>query len=69
MCEYIDNCSFYLKFSARKSFVWKAMIQSYCKAETDCVRLKTYDAEGPKEIPAEVLPTGSYASKAFLSLI
>ena len=68
MCEFIDNCSFYTHFSSRESFIWKAMIQSYCNGATECIREKTYKVEGLKEIPKEMLPSGTYASKAFLAL-
>lgn len=68
MCAYIDKCSFYQEFANRDSFILKAMIKSYCNDGAECVWIKTYNAADFREIPAEVMPTVSYASKAFLSL-
>ena len=68
MCKYIDVCSFYIKFKSKESLIWKAMIKSYCIDGVDCTRFNTYNKQGFKELPAEIMPSGSRASKAFLSL-
>ena len=68
MCKYENSCSFYQTFSSRESFIWKAMIKSYCDDGVECVRHKTYEVEGIKDLPSEVLPSGAHASKAFLAL-
>jgi hypothetical protein len=69
MCKYLNSCSFFQEFESRESFIWKAMIKSYCNDGAGCVRHRTYEVEGIKEISPEVLPSGSHASKAFLALI
>ena len=68
MCKHVNSCSFYQEFASRESFVWKAMVKNYCEDGCDCVRHRTYEAEGEKALPATVLPSGSHASKAFLAL-
>lgn len=68
MCKYLNSCSFFQEFANRESFIWKAMIKSYCDDGAGCVRHMTYEAEGIKELPATFMPSGSHASKAFLAL-
>lgn len=70
MCKYIEKCSFFENFSTKQSVVWKAMIKNYCEigAGDLCERCKTYERDGHKKMPAELMPSGTYASKAFLSL-
>ena len=68
MCEYIGNCSFYKEFSKKDSLMWKAMIKSYCDDGSNCARYRTYKSQGFKEIPSVIMPSGTSASKAFLSL-
>ena len=70
MCEYKEKCSFFAVFSKKSSVVWKAMIKNYCDigAGELCERCKTYVLDDHKKIPAELMPSGTYASKAFLSL-
>ena len=68
MCKYIVHCSFFKEFSNRDSFLWKAMIKSYCDDGENCMRYKTYKIEGEKVLPATLLPSGTHASKALLSL-
>ena len=68
MCKYIDSCSFFKEFSERDSFIWKAIIKNYCIDGNDCLRYSTYEAEGGKDLPATMLPSGSHASKTFLAL-
>lgn len=68
MCKYIDMCSFYIKFKNRESFIWKAMIKNYCIDGAECTRFHTYNKQGFKEFPAEIMPTGNRVSKVFLSL-
>ncbi len=67
-CKFIESCSFFEHFAKRQSFVWKAMIKNYCEIGEWCERRKSYEIEGSKNIPAELMPSGTYASKAFLSL-
>lgn len=66
-CKYIENCSFFQAFASRESFIWKAMIKSYCDDGIRCARHKTYEIEGFKNLPERIMPSGTYASKAFLS--
>jgi hypothetical protein len=68
MCKYENSCSFFQEFSSRESFIWKAMIKSYCDDGIRCVRHKIYEVEGIKALPAELMPSGTHASKAFLAL-
>lgn len=44
------------------------MIKNYCELGQGCERRNSYEEEGAKNIPAELMPTGKYASKAFLAL-
>jgi hypothetical protein len=67
-CSLIKKCSFFEKFSRRHSFIWKAMIRNYCEGGAECERQKKYDSQDWENTPAEVMPSGTYASKAFLSL-
>ena len=64
MCGHKETCSFYKKFSTRKSFIWKAMISNYCSDGSDCTRFQRYEQNGIIELPAELLPSGTLASKA-----
>ena len=68
MCKYIEECSFFKEFSSRNSFIWKAMIKSYCDDGSSCTRHKTYDKDGLKNLSSEILPSGTRASNAMLSL-
>jgi predicted sulfurtransferase len=68
MCKYSDVCSFYKKFKKRESLVWTSMIASYCTGTTKCTRYETYEKQGFKDLPSDLMPNGSFASKAFLSL-
>ena len=68
MCKYVNSCTFFQEFSSRESFIWKAMIKNYCDDGGECVRRKTYEAEGINALPAKVMPSGAHASKAFLAL-
>lgn len=68
MCKYKDVCSFYNKFKKRESLVWTSMIANYCTGSTQCARYETYEKQGLKELPSDLMPNGSFASKAFLSL-
>ena len=68
MCKYVNSCSFYQEFANRESFIWKAMIKSYCDDGNRCVRLRKYEVEGIKDISASLMPSGAQASKAFLAL-
>ena len=68
MCKHVNNCSFFQEFSNKESFIWKAMIKSYCDDGIRCARYKTYEIEGFKNLPERIMPSGTYASKAFLAL-
>ena len=68
MCKYVNSCTFFQEFASRESFIWKAMIKSYCDDGGECVRRRTYEIEGTKDLPAKVMPSGAHASKAFLAL-
>lgn len=68
VCKHRENCSFFKTFSTKQSFVWKAMIKNYCELGQGCERRNSYEEEGVKNIPAELMPTGTYASKAFRAL-
>ena len=68
MCKYLNSCSFFQEFASRESFIWKAMIKNYCDDGSRCVRHRRYEVEGIKDIPATFMPSGAYASKAFLAL-
>jgi hypothetical protein len=68
MCEYVSSCSFYQEFASRESFIWKAMVKSYCVDGSECVRHRTYEINETKDFPATILPSGSQASKAFLAM-
>ena len=68
MCKYADSCSFYQEFASRASFIWKAIVKNYCDDGCECARRRIYETEGTKKLPATILPSGSHASKAFLSL-
>lgn len=48
--------------------VWTSMIANYCTGSTQCARYETYEKQGLKELPSDLMPNGSFASKAFLSL-
>jgi hypothetical protein len=69
VCKYIEKCNFFRTFSTKQSFVWKAMIKNYCELGEECVRRNSSEVEGIKNVPAELMPSGTYASKAFLSLL
>jgi hypothetical protein len=68
MCQFTEECSFFKEFSSKKSLLWKAMINSYCKEGNHCERNKRYQSEGSKKMPPQLMPSGTFASKAFLAL-
>jgi hypothetical protein len=68
-CPHKENCSFYEEFSRRRSLVWLAMVRNYCEDGSECERVKMYSTQERGKIPAELMPSGTFASKAFLSLL
>jgi hypothetical protein len=68
-CPHKENYSFYEEFSRRRSFVWLAMVRNYCEDGSECERVKIYSTQEREKIPAELMPSGTFASKAFLSLL
>ena len=68
-CMHKKKCSFFEAFSGRQSLVWRAIIRNYCEGGAECERQRIYGSQGCRNVPAELMPSGTYASKAFLSLL
>jgi hypothetical protein len=68
-CMHMKKCSFFEAFSKRQSLVWQATIRNYCEGEAECERQRIYGSQDWENVPAELMPSGTYASKAFLSLL
>jgi hypothetical protein len=37
MYKHVNSCNFFQEFASRESFIWKAMIKSYCDDGGECV--------------------------------
>ena len=66
-CKHVNSCGFYRKFQGRESLVWKGMIKNYCDNGDECALRVMFDA-GQTPPSDDIMPVGTHASQAFLSL-
>jgi len=68
MCRHKEHCSFFRSFSGKTSLVWRGMIKNYCGNGAECERRKAYDENRGATLSENFMPSGAYASNAFLAL-